>query len=96
MTTGRLSQPMGELCLRWALRLPADVPLPDLLRGSRTTARIREALLAMDDVRDLPRLSVPLLAARTGLSQPTVRSSLRQMTRVGRRLRANLKMGVEE
>ena len=60
---------MGELCPRWAMKLSADAPIvwPDNATFSKH--QIRDALLSLDDTRDLPRLSVAFLADRTGLAQ---------------------------
>jgi hypothetical protein len=72
---------MGELCLRWAMKLPADVPIvwPD--RATPAMERIRAALLSLDDVQDLPRLSFSFLAGRTGLADATVRKALQRIAR---------------
>src|SRR4051794_26781897 len=67
---------MGELCLRWAMKLPADTPINWPPHVAPAMDRIRAALLAMDDVRDLPRLSNNHLARHTGLSEATVRKAL--------------------
>jgi len=74
---------MGELCLRWATRLPADAPLGWSPYATPSMERIRAALLALDDVQDLPRLSNNYLARHTGLSETTVRKALARMARAG-------------
>src|SRR4051794_24627110 len=70
---------MGELCLRWAMKLPADVLIEWPDNATFSMHQIKEALLSLDDDTDLPRLSVRLLATRTGLALSTVRTTLKRM-----------------
>jgi hypothetical protein len=74
---------MGELCLRWAMKLPADVPIEWPENATFSMYQIREALLSLNDDTDLPRLSVRFLAARTGLALSTVRTTLKCMEKPG-------------
>jgi hypothetical protein len=74
---------MGELCLRWAMKLPANTPINWPPYATPAMDRIRAALLAMDDMRDLPRLSNNHLARHTGLSETAVRKALARMARAG-------------
>jgi hypothetical protein len=73
---------MGELCLRWAMKLPADVPIKWPDNATFSMYQIREALLSLDDDTDLPRLSVRFLSARTGLALSTVRTTLKRMEKL--------------
>jgi hypothetical protein len=58
------------------MKLPADVPIVWPSRSTISMVRLRAALLALDDVRDLPRLSISFLSARTELAESTVRKCL--------------------
>ena len=49
---------MGELHLRWAMKLPVAAPLAWPPFASPSMERIKAVLLAMDDVRDRPRPDV--------------------------------------
>jgi hypothetical protein len=78
---------MGELCLRWAMKLLVAAPLDWPLDATPSMERIKAALLAMDDVQDLPRLSNNYLARHTGLAAATVRKALARKARAGEAVR---------
>jgi hypothetical protein len=61
------------------MKLPAAAPLAWSPYATPSMERIKAALLAMDDVRDLPRLSNSYLARHTGLSETTVRKAPARM-----------------
>jgi hypothetical protein len=66
------------------MKLPADAPLNWSPYATPSMERIKAALLAMDDVQDLPQLSNSFLVRRTGLAEATVRKALVRIAGRGR------------